>query len=95
MGYVILVLFYLLYPVLIIYLTGRYKFLQKIGTVGVSYLVGLIVGNCGILSLLHGNGQELTQTADIVHGTEGDILYSIQDTLTTVLILLAIPLFRL
>ena len=92
MGYIILVIFYLLCPVLIIYLTGRYKFLQKIGTVGVSYLVGLIVGNCGILSLLGRNGQELTQTATIVHGAEGDILYSIQDTLTTVLILLAIPL---
>jgi uncharacterized membrane protein len=58
----------------------------------VSYLVGLIMGNCGILSLLDGKGQEMKETATIIHGAEGDILYSIQDTLTTVLILVAIPL---
>lgn len=46
---VILALFYFLVPVLIIYLTHINKTINKIGAIAMAYVVGLIVGNTGIL----------------------------------------------
>lgn len=45
---VLLVLFYLLFPVVIIWLCKKWTLLQKIGTIGVAYLFGLILGSVGI-----------------------------------------------
>jgi uncharacterized membrane protein len=46
---ILLILFYLLVPVLLIYLTKISETLKKIGAVVLAYAVGLIVGNIGIL----------------------------------------------
>jgi len=46
---VILVLFYFLVPILIIYLTHINKTINKIGAIALAYLLGLILGNTGIL----------------------------------------------
>lgn len=46
---VILVLFYLLTPWLILFLCHRFKFVNKIGSVVIAYIVGLIVGNLGVI----------------------------------------------
>ncbi len=46
---VVLVVFYLFFPVVIIWLCKRWSLLSKIGTIGVAYLTGLIIGSTGIL----------------------------------------------
>lgn len=49
MVYVILALFYFLFPVLIIHLDKKYSLVNKIGTVVICYGAGLLIGNTGIL----------------------------------------------
>lgn len=44
-----MLLFYLLFPVAVIFLCKRFSILNKLGAVVVCYVVGLIVGNIGIL----------------------------------------------
>ena len=46
---VLLVLFFVLFPTLVIFLCNKYSFLDKIGAVVVCYVVGALVGNIGIL----------------------------------------------
>ncbi len=46
---IILVLFFLLFPALVIYLCKKFSFLDKLGAVVVCYIVGALVGNVGIL----------------------------------------------
>jgi uncharacterized membrane protein len=46
---VILILFYLGVPALIIFLCHRYAFFNRIGAVVITYVIGLIIGNSGIL----------------------------------------------
>lgn len=45
---IILVVFYLTFPMVIIYLCRKWSLLQKIGTIGVAYLFGLLLGSAGI-----------------------------------------------
>ncbi|MEY1639221.1 DUF819 family protein [Tenuifilum osseticum] len=71
MAQILLVLFYLLIPFVILHLCHKFPFVNKLGAVFIAYLVGLIVGNIGILPEWAG---------------------SIQDTLTTITVPLAIPL---
>ena len=47
----LLVLFYIISPAIILYLCKKVAFLGKFGAVGISYIVGLILGNIGILNL--------------------------------------------
>ena len=49
MGTTILVLFYFLFPVLILFLEKKVKIVEKIGPVVICYGVGLLIGNIGIL----------------------------------------------
>ena len=46
---ILLVLFYFLFPVIIIYMTQKVKFLNKLGAVVLAYFFGLLLGNVGIL----------------------------------------------
>ncbi len=46
---VILLLFYLLFPAVVVWLCNRVPILQKIGPIFLLYFVGIIVGNCGLL----------------------------------------------
>jgi uncharacterized membrane protein len=48
MGLLILALFYLLAPVLIIFLTQKYAWINKIGAVAIAYGLGMIMGSFGI-----------------------------------------------
>ena len=67
----LLAIFYLFFPIIIIWASERNSLLNKIGAVGVAYVVGVILGNIGILPA----------------GVE-----SLQNTLTTVTVPLALPL---
>jgi uncharacterized membrane protein len=44
-----LILFFILFPILVIYLCNKYSFIDKIGAVVVCYIAGGLVGNIGIL----------------------------------------------
>jgi len=68
---VAVVLFYFLFPALVLYLGTRFSIINKIGSIVICYAVGLLIGNIGILP-------------------EG--LAGLQDNLTSVTILLGIPL---
>ncbi len=46
---VILVLFFILYPVLVLYLCNRYPTVDKIGAVILCYAAGILIGNIGLL----------------------------------------------
>ncbi len=46
---ILLVAFYLLFPALVIYMGNTYSFIRKIGSIVICYIVGLLVGNTGIL----------------------------------------------
>ena len=48
-GKIVLVLFYFLFPVLIISLGNRFGIIRKIGSIVICYAVGLVVGNINIL----------------------------------------------
>lgn len=45
-----LILFFILCPVLILWLCNRFPFLNKIGAIVIAYLLGFALGNAGILS---------------------------------------------
>jgi len=49
MNLVLLVIFYILFPVLIIHLDKKYTLVNRIGTVVICYGMGLLIGNIGIL----------------------------------------------
>ncbi len=46
---IVMIAFFLLAPILIIYLEGKYKVVKKIGAVLIAYILGAIVGNIGLL----------------------------------------------
>jgi uncharacterized membrane protein len=49
MAIVLLVLFFILYPVLVLYLCNRYPTVDKIGAVILCYAAGILIGNVGLL----------------------------------------------
>ncbi len=58
---ILLIAFFLLFPVLVIYLGNTYSYIRKIGSIVICYIVGLFVGNIGILpSNLEGMNDILT-----------------------------------
>ena len=104
----LLIIFYLALPVLIIYLTKKFSFLNRLGAVVLAYIAGLIFGNVGILpagssefkkllgTRAHMPVDEFSQYFEMSVVTPLDEtvnqISGIQDTLMTVLILIAIPL---
>ncbi len=103
-----LVLFYLLVPLLLIYLCKISSFLQRIGAVVLAYAIGLIAGNTGLIptpglafrNLLNINSSfskhEILHLIDTGQLQQSDYLInqvlSIQDLIMGIAILIAIPL---
>lgn len=103
-----LVVFYLLAPAFLIYLTKHSVFLNRLGAVVLAYLLGLIIGNIGLLpkassglSKLLGTKTFLPKPEILKYIETGQIsatdltanqIASVQDTFMTVIILIAIPL---
>ena len=46
---ILLIVFYLTFPLVIIYLCKKWTLFQKLGTIVIAYLFGLIIGSVGIL----------------------------------------------
>jgi uncharacterized membrane protein len=103
-----LIIFYLITPSLLIYLCKISGFLSKLGTVVLAYIIGLMAGNTGIFpaqsyrfrELLEGRTfmplEELKKYFHSGQITETDMvanhISTIQDTIITIVIPLAIPL---
>lgn len=103
-----LVVFYFGFPILIIYGTHKISFLNKIGSVVLAYIFGLIVGNIGVFPkagmelrmMLKGKASLPYRDANLLFEqgiiTSTDLIAnqiaSIQNILISVVILLAIPL---
>jgi uncharacterized membrane protein len=49
MGTIFLVLFYLFTPIFILHFCHRYRWVNKLGAVVIAYIIGLVLGNAGIL----------------------------------------------
>ena len=49
-----LIIFYLLTPLLVLHLCHRFKFVNKIGAVVITYILGIILGNLGVLPQIEG-----------------------------------------
>ncbi len=103
-----LTLFYIFTPLLILHLCHSYPFVNKLGAVIFAYLVGLLIGNVGLLpsistflnDFMINNPQLTEQDIKVLLINEqipaSDLLafkiYKMRDLLMTVTILLAIPL---
>lgn len=103
-----LVVFYLFTPILLIYLTKISRFMNRLGAVVLAYLLGLTLGNIGILPTgsdeyvkLLGPNTFLPKEQFLTHLNslqvlESDIVVNrianLQDILMTIIIPLAIPL---
>jgi uncharacterized membrane protein len=61
MELIILALFYVLAPFLIIFLTQKYPWINKIGAVAIAYGLGLIVGSIGLFPYASDTYRELVQ----------------------------------
>ena len=103
-----LVLFYLLVPLLLIYLCKISPFLKRVGAVVLAYAVGLISGNTGVIPtpgpvLRHFLKSDPSLAKDVIikYIATGDLtqhdylinqVLNLQDLFTTITILIAIPL---
>ena len=104
----ILVLFYILFPVLIIYACQKVSWLNKIGAVLLAYAAGIILGNVGIFprmgefleGVMHSGGNP--SGAELEHWLRNGLISKkeftgfkvakIQDVLTSITVPLALPL---
>jgi len=64
-GKILLILFYILFPVLVIYLGKSYSIIRKIGSIVICYSAGLILGNINILPDDAGKIQDVFTTVTI------------------------------
>ncbi len=103
-----LYIFYFLFPVIIIYGTQKVSVLKKIGAVVIAYALGIIVGNVGWLpkaskefrAILAEKSflpvEEVNQLFENGQIAATDLFYNklalVQDTIVSVVILLAIPM---
>jgi uncharacterized membrane protein len=105
---VLLVIFYFAFPLVIIYLCKKWTFLQKIGSIVLAYVFGLIIGSTGILPqrstgymlALQGKpGLPRTEVETLItqgKATNNDILVNqiaqVQNIIPSIVVPLAFPL---
>jgi uncharacterized membrane protein len=104
----LLVIFYFTFPLLIIYFCKKWTFLQKMGSIVLAYVFGLLIGSIGILPqgsegyklALQGKtfltGAEVESLISQGKATEGDIfvnqIATVQDIIPAIVVPLAFPL---
>lgn len=101
---IILILFYLLFPAVILFMTNKFSVMNKIGAVLIAYFFGLVIGNSGLI-ISSERDSNITQIK-VQQAFDGKIdpaslnddesyklqLMKIQDMFTSISVLLAIPL---
>ena len=104
----ILVIFYLFFPLIIIWLCRKWSIFKKLGSIVIAYGFGLVLGNIGILPSGSSEYLMLQEGRAAIPADEIEVLYeqgrldesdlyvnsirSVQDLLTTIVIPLALPL---
>ena len=105
---ILLIAFYILFPIFIIYLTQKSQFLKKVGAVVLAYIFGLVLGNVGIFPERSEEFRNILKNKAVLPADEVNLLFNegvinaddvvanqianIQQTIISVVILLAIPL---
>jgi uncharacterized membrane protein len=105
---VLLVIFYVTFPLIIIYMCRKWSFFRKLGTIVLAYFFGLLIGNVGLLPTgsedyrfaLQGRSAipkaEVEELLTIGELNESDVyvnqMAGIQDMVLTLIVPLAIPL---
>jgi uncharacterized membrane protein len=105
---IILIIFYLLFPLVIIWLCKKWSFFKKLGSIVIAYGFGLILGNTGILPSGSPEYIIMQEGRPAIPSDEVELLYeqgkidesdiyvnsirTVQDLLTTIVIPLALPL---
>jgi uncharacterized membrane protein len=105
---ILLILFYILFPVVLIWLTAKSSIIKKIGTIVLAYAIGILIGNVGFLpkgsdsfrEALNGRSfipkaeiGELVSTGSLSERDfQANSIAAIQDSVLTVIVPLAIPL---
>ncbi len=94
MNSLLLIVFYLITPAVIIHYSGKYLLLRKAGNIILVYILGLIVGNIGILPDISDMGIEHPGFASFAafFGVKADSKLMIQEVITNISIPLALPL---
>ena len=103
-----LVFFYLLTPILLIYLVHVSKTINKIGAVVMAYIIGLVIGNIGLFPRASAafkailEGKQFIPKNEVLNYlaegkiTQGDLMMnqigSVQDTIMSIAIPIALPL---
>jgi uncharacterized membrane protein len=65
MALIVLSLFYVFTPMLVLHLCRKYRFVNKLGSVFLAYLIGLVLGNIGLLPAGSEKVQEILTTITI------------------------------
>jgi len=94
MKYVLLATFYLITPAVIIHLSGKYLLLRKASNIILVYVLGLIVGNIGILPDISSMGNDMPGFASFANliGVKPDSKIMLQEVITNLSIPIALPL---
>ena len=94
MKYFILIVFYLITPAVVIHYSGKYLLLRKAGNIILVYILGLIIGNIGLLPDISDLGIEHPGFANFagLFGIKADSKMMIQELITNISIPLALPL---
>ncbi|WP_194974025.1 DUF819 family protein [Aquiflexum lacus] len=107
-GIILLAIFYILMPAIILYFCFKYPTLNKLGPVIIAYIIGILLGNTGLLPSMgtflneflvtnpKASPEEIKELLDNGQIVEENLLafqiYKLRDVLMSVSILLAIPL---
>ncbi|MCK5856131.1 MAG: DUF819 family protein [Bacteroidales bacterium] len=94
MKYALLLLFYLLTPAVIIHFSGKYLLLRKAGNIILVYILGLIIGNGGMLPDISNLAIDHPGFASFASalGVRADSNMMLQEVITNLTIPLALPL---
>jgi len=94
MKYALLAIFYLLTPAVIIHFSGKYLLLRKAGNIILVYILGLIVGNIGILPDISNMAADHPGFASFAQalGVKAESKMMVQEVITNLSIPLALPL---
>lgn len=105
---ILLAIFYLFFPIIIIWLCKKWTLLQKIGTIGVAYLIGLFIGSIGIFpekspqyELALAGRSSLPSSEVASHIDNGTLTYddeyvnhiaTVQEVIPSIAVIIAFPL---
>jgi uncharacterized membrane protein len=104
----LLIMFYVLFPMVLIWVTGKSSLLKKVGTIVLAYAIGILIGNIGLLpkgsesfrDALHGRsyipkaeiGELVSMGALSERDFQANNVAAVQDAVLTIIVPLAIPL---